>query len=69
MMHKETRIMPQSSITSFSIADILDPVKFTGYSTHDAPSRKDLLAQQEHGKFGPIWKFMIIGRLEHSVGM
>lgn len=49
-MQQETRKMPQSTITSFSIIDILDPVKFTGYSTHDVPSLNEFLAQQEDGK-------------------
>ncbi|KAL2087684.1 hypothetical protein ACEWY4_016512 [Coilia grayii] len=47
-MHQETRKMPQSTVTSFYIADILDPVKFTGNSTHGVPSRSNSLEQQKY---------------------
>lgn len=67
MMHQETGKMPQNTITSFSIMDILDPIKFTGHSTHDAPFHNDFLAQQVHGKFRPIRKCMITGGIEGSV--
>lgn len=63
MMHQETRKMPQSTNTSFSIMDILDPVKFTGHSTHAAP-HNDFLAQEEHGKFRPVCKCMSIEGIE-----
>ncbi|XP_048091624.1 homeobox protein pnx [Alosa alosa] len=45
-MYQENRKMPQSTLTSFSVTDILDPVKFTGNVTHGAPSHNDFLAHK-----------------------
>lgn len=43
--------MQLSAVTSFSIADILDPVKFTGNSTSGATSIKNFYAQPKYGEW------------------